>query len=65
MSGHAAQERLGDLYGEVARLVVQPGGEVEDSMGRAAMARLVRWHGAAQVAWVLGVIKNDVEASGR
>lgn len=58
----AAQARLGDLYGMVADLVAS---KADDAIVRAAMGKLVEGYGAMQVAWVVGVIRNDVEAGRR
>lgn len=57
----AAQVRLGDLYDEVARLVLS---KADDAIVRSAVGKLVDRHGEI-VAWVLGVIREDMEASGR
>lgn len=55
-----AAERLGDAYASLARLVREHG--IDDALQRGHLNRIIDTYGAENVRWLLGVIRNDIEA---
>lgn len=61
MEANYAQKTMGDLYDLVAALLTT---KAERAVVRRELYKLMDAHGALNVAWVLGVVKDDMTANG-